>query len=140
MIASTSPARPRRAFALVLLAAACGGEAASGPLLNPRVPLTPLSVPAEARATDTVVVSFRYDDSCGPRRTNVSFGVARVEIEVRAEFAPDQVCAAMLRESTGYLTLLPAQRAPTTTVVFLQPSGMDSVRTIREVALVGHAP
>lgn len=93
--------------------------------------ISDLDVPAVAAATDTVDITFRYDDSCGGRSVTQRLLDDRLEITVLAEVQhAGMLCPAAIREATGAARLMPP-RVPDFAVIFRQPGGVDSLRIIR---------
>ncbi|MBA3853148.1 MAG: hypothetical protein C0503_01965 [Gemmatimonas sp.] len=123
---------------LILAAAALSAAACSEPTSPPTwvmIGPTDFVVPAVAAANDTVNITFRYDNSCGGRSVTQRLLDDRLEISVLAEVQhPGMLCPAVIVITTGAARLMPGQHGPDFSVVFRQPSGVDSVRVIRRPA------
>lgn len=115
-------------LAAALLVAAC--ENATEPTERFRVPIVNIAAPDSAAATDTVQVGFEYDDSCGSREVLLISEYNRLTVSVVGILPRDIACPAVVRLVRRTLTVLPSERFGAYTVTFLQPSGVDSVRTI----------
>jgi hypothetical protein len=98
-----------------------------------------IDLPSLVDIADTVRISFNYEASCGPRTLEIVQDAERVEISARA--APfGGLCTAGISFQRAQVVLFPYQRAETVTVIFRQPAGADSVRTITSTYVVASAP
>jgi hypothetical protein len=121
------------------------GSAACTEPTSPRerfaIPIDSITVPSTAAPSDTVVVGFRYDASCGAREVTLRLRPDSLVVSVVAVFPPGGlVCPALLAYVHRTVTLTPAERAQPFTVVFRQPTGADSVRTILTPPALTDAP
>ncbi len=100
-----------------------------------------ITVPITAAPSDTVVVGFRYEASCGAREVTLRLKPDSLVVSVVAVFPPGGlVCPGLLAYAHRTVTLTPAERAQPFTVVFAQPTGADSVRTISTPPVLMDAP
>ncbi len=125
--------------ASVLLAGACAETTAPGTRFA--VAIDGINVPSVAAPSDTVVVSFRYDASCGEREVTLRFKPESLMVAVAGAYPPGGVvCPALIAYAYRSITLLPAERSQPFTVIFRQPTGADSVRTIQTALAAMDAP
>jgi hypothetical protein len=123
----------------VLLAGACAETTAPGARFA--VAIDGINVPSVAAPSDTVVVSFRYDASCGEREVTLRFKPESLVVAATGAYPPGGlVCPALVAYAYRSVTLLPAERPQPFTVIFRQPSGGDSVRTIQTALASMDAP
>ena len=95
------------------------------------IPIDGITVPSTAAPSDTVVVGFRYEASCGAREVTLRLRPDSMVVSVVAVFPPGGlVCPGIQAYAYRTVTLTPAERFQPFTVVFAQPTGADSVRTI----------
>ena len=127
------------AAALCVFLSACRDT--TGPARRFLVDITDISVPAVVAPADTARISFRYEASCGEREIALRFQSGRLEVRAYAvEPPPDLVCLGWLYYAERTVLLPPSERAAEHLVVFVQPSGADSVRTILRPPASVHAP
>lgn len=118
---------------LLLLLSACTEASAPGPRVG--VYLFDLSTPATGRAGDTVHIGFAYDGMCVPAPA-LDVRVRPGSVTISAWITRDQMpfaCPAMLRPAPVELNIRPDFEDGEARVVFRQPNGADSVRTIQQV-------
>ena len=111
------------------------------PVRTVRVPLASFLLPESAQPTDTVRVSFTYENSCGEREVQLHFRSAALEVEVRREVpAPELLCPGWLHYTPHTVDIHPDQRTGDFTVIFRQPEDADSTRVIRRAEHEAPAP
>ncbi|WKW13136.1 hypothetical protein Strain138_002451 [Pseudogemmatithrix spongiicola] len=122
----------RNALVVAALLCVAGCKETTSPAERFAVPIDAISVPNTAAPSDTVVVGFRYEASCGAREVTLRLRADSMVVAVFAVFpSGGLVCPALLAYAHRTVTLTPPERSQPFTIVFKQPTGADSVRTIR---------
>lgn len=124
--------------ALALTAAACTDSTA--PDSRELVTLFDLSAPESAGPSDTIRIGFSYAIGCGlTPRVDVAILPTRVTVAAWQEGSPI-LCRALMIPMRAEVVLPPAGRGPDDVeVLFRQPGGVDSLRTVRSELLAVRA-
>lgn len=133
---------PRRSVLMVAaLLGLAGCKESTSPPERFAVLIDSISVPSTAAPSDTVVIGFRYDAGCGARDVTLRLKADSMVVAVFAVFpSGGLVCPALLAYAHRTVTLTPSERSQPFTVVFKQPTGADSVRTIRTPPAITDTP
>lgn len=125
--------------ASVLLSAACTDS--TGPDARFPVEIAGIDVPETAAPNDTVRIRFLYEAGCGEREIVLRMRHDRLEVGAFGfALAPGMLCPGWIDYLERTVLIPPAERGVPYTVVFAQPSGVDSVRIIHPVAATMDAP
>ena len=124
-----------------LLASLAACRDTAGPAGRFLVDITDIAVPAVVAPSDTARISFKYEASCGQREIALRFNPGRLEVRAYGfDAPPGLVCPGWLYYAERTVLLPPAERADEHLVVFVQPSGADSVRSILRAPTSADAP
>lgn len=131
----------RRVVALTALLCSASCAEMTSPPERFAILIDGITVPLTAAPSDTVVVGFRYEASCGEREVTLRLKSDSLLVSVIAVFPPGGlVCPGLLAYAHRTVALPPAERVQPFTVVFAQPTGADSVRTISTPPALLNAP
>ena len=130
-----------RALAITGLLVSAGCTEITEPPERFAIAIDGITVPSAAAPSDTVVIGFRYEASCGAREVTLRLKPDSMVVSVVAVFPPGGlVCPGMQSYAYRTVTLTPAERSQPFTAVFAQPTGADSVRTILTPPALRDAP
>ncbi len=120
-----------RALAITAPVFVAGCADVTSPEQRLQIPIDGISVPSTAAPTDTVVIGFRYEASCGEREVTLRLKPDSLVVSVVAVYpSAGLVCPGMAAFVYRTVSLTPAARALPFSAGFYQPIVGDSVRVM----------